>query len=68
MEVDIPNHVYNELKKRSKKKGFKTTNNYIVYILTQVIKTIEESDKKVELTKEDEKKIKMELKKLGYIG
>ena len=67
MSIKIPQGILEKLEQRSKEKGFKTAEEYVVYILQQVVDKFEHAGKTEKLTKEDEAKMKKELQKLGYL-
>ncbi|PSG98656.1 MAG: CopG family transcriptional regulator [Nanohaloarchaea archaeon SW_7_43_1] len=67
--VELSEETYGLLAKRAKDKGFKTTDEYINYVLDQVAekarKKVETDDQ--EFSEEDEEKVKKRLKSLGYL-
>ena len=69
INVGIPVNLYKKIKKRVEKTEFKTTQEYITYILEEVIKQVEEEetgDDEV-FSEEDEEKVKDRLRALGYL-
>ena len=68
MKVDIKEEIVYVLENRVKEtKDFRNVEEYINYILSQVVDKLSgEKDKNV-FSKEDEKKIKEKLKSLGYL-
>ena len=68
--IKISDDLYKVLEKRSKETDFKTVDEYIDYVLKQVVEKI--GDKVLEegsgqFSKKDEKKVKDKLRQLGYI-
>lgn len=69
VDISLPKEVAEKLKQRAKSSGFSSLSSYVTYILRQVISNIEaenqEKDKKT--SKEDEEKVKDNLKGMGYL-
>ncbi|MCH8003689.1 MAG: CopG family transcriptional regulator [Nanoarchaeota archaeon] len=67
--LKIPEELSKELKIRAEDKGFKSLQDYVTYILRQVLSKIEmdEKQKKEPSTKEGEEEIKQKLRDLGYL-
>ncbi|MBW2990329.1 CopG family transcriptional regulator [Candidatus Woesearchaeota archaeon] len=68
--VKIDKDLLKKLEKRAKEAGsFKNVDEYINYILKQVIERLErkKAGEEADFSEEDEKKAKEMLKKLGYI-
>ena len=65
--VAIPLKLYKKIQKRVKSTDFKSVDEYITYILEEVIKQVEEEDEVPEYTEEDEEKVKDRLRALGYL-
>jgi len=65
--VKIPSTLYLKIKKRIKSTEFKTVNEYITYVLEEVIKQVEEEEEVPEYSEEDEEKVKERLRALGYL-
>ncbi|MEO0231927.1 MAG: CopG family transcriptional regulator [candidate division WOR-3 bacterium] len=63
--IKIPRPLYNKLKKIIEGTGFSSVNEFIVYVLRDLVSIKEES--KEELTKEEIQKIRERLKNLGYL-
>lgn len=69
MKVNIPEEIVSVLKKRVEETGeFDDVEEYIKYLLEQVVERLEESQEDTEFTEEDEKKIEERLRGLGYLG
>jgi len=66
--VSIPRPLADKIKERIKGTGFPSISSYVVYVLRQVLTSIEEDKRSKEaFTKEDEEKVKQRLRDLGYI-
>ena len=65
MTIRIPRTLYDQVEKRVKasRGEFKTVDQYVEYVLGEMVKPEPESD----LSEEDEKQIKENLKRLGYL-
>lgn len=67
MKIEIKEEIIKELNKRIReRKDFKSIDEYINYILQQVVERIK-SEKKETFSKEDEANVKERLKSLGYL-
>ena len=68
-QVSVSDSIYNKLQEMAKEADFKTTDEYVEYILKQVIEKLEEESKEHEETysEEDEERVKERLKALGYL-
>lgn len=62
-EVKIPKRIVEKIEERIKDTDFKSLEEYVTFVLEEVIKDEESQD----LSKEDEEKIKEKLKALGYL-
>jgi metal-responsive CopG/Arc/MetJ family transcriptional regulator len=62
--LKIPRPLYNRLKKVIDKSGFSSVNEFIVYILRDLVSM--DIGSKEELSKEETEAIKKRLKNLGY--
>lgn len=65
--VSIPKPLYDKIKRRIEGTGFTSVSDYVVYVLREVLASLEEEEKKEVFTKEEEEKIKEKLRALGYI-
>ena len=67
--VNISKELYEQVKKRVKESGgeFKDVEEYVEFVLKEIVKDEEEEDKEQEYSKEDEEQIKQRLKSLGYM-
>ncbi len=65
--VKIPDEIYKEIEKIVKDSGeFKDVDEYVTFVLTEVLKEEDEDEEQV-YTEEDEEKIKERLRGLGYL-
>lgn len=64
--IKIPRPLYNKLKKIIEDTGFSSVNEFIVYVLRDLV-SISKENKETELTKEEIQKIKERLRNLGYL-
>ena len=64
-QLEIPIALYNKLKKRVEEAGFGSVEEYVLFILNEVVE--ETGEEEPELSEEDEKKIKERLRSLGYL-
>lgn len=68
VNVKIPAYIYKAMSKyNTNKQEFKTTDEYIAFVLRQIIDVFHRQNQERELKKGDEKKAKKALKTLGYI-
>ena len=65
MKVTISDEIYNKIKDRVKDTGFKSVEEYVNFVLKEVISGVE--GEKTAFSKDDEKKVKERLKALGYL-
>ena len=65
MTVDIPSSLYRRIEDTIKDTGFDSVDSYVAYVLREILSEDEEED--VNLTEEDEEKIRKRLKSLGYL-
>ncbi len=64
-QLEIPMDLYNKLKKRVEDVGFGSVEEYVLFVLNEVVEDAGEEEP--ELSEEDEKKIKERLRSLGYL-
>ena len=60
--VSLPTELYSRIEERAKSTGFNSIDDYVVFILEEVIK----DEGEVVISKEDEEEVKRRLKALGY--
>ena len=68
-KVEIPDKVYREIEKRVKDSDeFKDVEDYIAFVLSEVLKDEEEAEGgEYTVSEEDEEKVKERLRGLGYL-
>ncbi|MEO0254397.1 MAG: CopG family transcriptional regulator [candidate division WOR-3 bacterium] len=64
--IKIPRPLYEKLKKIIEGTGFRSVNEFVIYVLRDLLSIKEKDKEEIELTKEEIKKIKERLKNLGY--
>lgn len=69
MKINIKEEIAKKLKKRvDESDEFKNIEEYVNYILNQVVERLKKENKEKEVySEEDEKKVKERLKSLGYL-
>ena len=65
--ISIPTPLADKIKKRIEGTGFTSVSSYVIYVLREVISSIEEEEKEDAFSKEDEEKVKERLRALGYL-
>jgi len=67
--LTVPEDIAKKLKKRAEDAGFKSLQDYVTYILRQVLSKVEaeEIQKETLPKQEDEEEIKQKLRDLGYL-
>ena len=63
--ITIPKRIYESLQRRIIGKDFDSVNSYVQFILEQI--AVEDLSNKDRLSKDDEEKVKENLRSLGYI-
>ena len=66
ISISVPESLRAQLEGRVKKTGFNSVEEYIRFILEEVVRE-EKSDEEEDLSEEQEKKIEDNLKGLGYL-
>jgi Arc/MetJ-type ribon-helix-helix transcriptional regulator len=64
--VSIPKPLAEKIKQRIEGTGFRSVSEYVIYVLREVLASLEEEER-VEFTEEEEEEIKRRLKALGYM-
>lgn len=67
VNVNIDDDIYSVLEARSEEKDFEETEEYIHYLLKQIVDKITREKQDSDYTEEEEKKVKNRLKDLGYM-
>ncbi|WP_456469353.1 CopG family transcriptional regulator [Archaeoglobus sp.] len=66
IEVKIPKEVYEKIEERIRDTEFKSVDEYVTYVLREVLASLEEEEEEV-FTEEEEEKVKERLRALGYL-
>jgi len=64
--VFLPAELFIQIDKRAKSTGFSSVDEYITFIIEEVLRE-ENEEEKVSFSKEEEEEIKKRLKGLGYL-
>jgi Arc/MetJ-type ribon-helix-helix transcriptional regulator len=64
--VSIPKPLAEKIKRRIEGTGFRSVSEYVIYVLREVLASLEEEER-VEFTEEEEEEIKRRLRALGYM-
>ena len=59
--------LYSQIEERVKATGFGSVDEYVTFILEEILKDDEEQEKENAFSKEDEEEVKQRLKGLGYL-
>ncbi|HEC67286.1 MAG TPA: CopG family transcriptional regulator [Candidatus Desulfofervidus auxilii] len=62
--LELPNDLYKKIEERIKGTEFKSVEEYVIFVLEEVLKDEEESES---LSPEEEAQVKERLKGLGYL-
>jgi tetrahydromethanopterin S-methyltransferase subunit G len=62
----LPAKLYNRIEERAKLSGFDSVNEYVIFVLGEVMNEDEETEH-VTMSKAEEEEIKKRLKELGYL-
>ncbi len=63
IKIRLPEKLYREAKAKAEEAGFSTIDEFIVFVLEQLLG----EEEPAELSEEDEEKVKERLRALGYI-
>lgn len=64
--VSLPGSLYDQIEERCEGTGFDSVDEYVEYVLREVVE--EEEEPEEEFSEEDEEKVKERLKALGYMS
>nr|WP_237710134.1 CopG family transcriptional regulator [Pyrococcus sp. ST04] len=67
VEVKIPKSLYDRIKERVEETGFESVDEYVTYVLREVLASLEEEEEEEVFSEEEEEKIKERLRALGYL-
>lgn len=65
--ISIPAVLYNEIQARVDGTEFKSVEEYVTFVLEEVIKDDDEEEEETAFTAEDEEEVKKRLRALGYL-
>ncbi len=65
--VPIPTELYDAIANRVKETEFSSVEEYVTFVLEEVIKDEDEDEEETPFTPEDEEEVKKRLKALGYL-
>jgi len=65
-QVNIPDELYSAIEEKLEEFGFKTVDEYVVFVLEEVLKDDGEGEEQV-FSEEEEEMIKKRLRDLGYL-
>ena len=65
--VSIPAELYEKIKQRIEGTEFASVSDYVTYVLTEVLASLEEDEEEEVFTEEEEEKVKERLRALGYL-
>lgn len=66
VEIKIPKGLYDRIKERIEETGFESVDEYVTYVLREVLASLEEEEEEV-FSEEEEEKVKERLRALGYL-
>jgi Arc/MetJ-type ribon-helix-helix transcriptional regulator len=64
--VQIPDELYEKIEEGIKDTEFKSVDEYVTYVLREVLASLEEEEEEV-FSEEEEEKVKERLRALGYL-
>jgi len=65
-EVKIPDDIYEKIEQRLKETEFESVDEYVTFVLREVLASLEEEEEQV-FSEEEEEKVKERLRALGYL-
>jgi len=65
-QVNIPDELYSAIEEKLEEFGFKTVDEYVTFVLEEVLKDDNEGEEQV-FSEEEEEMIKKRLRDLGYL-
>jgi len=66
-EIKVPKEIINKIEERVKGTEFKTVDEYVNFVLEEVVKETGEEEPEEVFSEEDEAKVKERLRALGYL-
>ncbi len=67
MKVEIPDELYRKIEERVKETEFDSVDEYVAFVLKEVLESLEEEEEEQVFSEEEEEKVKERLRALGYI-
>lgn len=64
--IILPAKLYNRLEERARLSGFDSTNEYVIFVVEEILNE-EEKAEHVTISKAEEEKIRKRLRELGYL-
>ncbi|WP_202320737.1 CopG family transcriptional regulator [Archaeoglobus neptunius] len=65
--ISIPEDVYTRIEERIKDTDFGSVDEYVTYVLREVLASLEEEEEEEVFSEEEEEKVKERLRALGYL-
>jgi len=65
--VSLPAELYGRIEERVKATGFGSADEYVIFVLEEVLKEEGEEEQETAFSKEEEEEVKKRLKALGYL-
>lgn len=66
-EIKVPKEIIRKIEERIKGTEFRTVDEYINFVLEEVVKETDEEEPEEVFSEEDEQKVKERLRALGYL-
>ena len=66
-EIRIPKRLIEEIEERIKQTEFESVEEYVTFVLEEVVRDVEEEEPEEVFSEEDETKVKERLRALGYL-
>lgn len=66
-EIKIPRYIIKKIEKRIKETEFRSVNEYITFVLEEIIKDEDQGESEEIFSEKDEENVKERLKILGYL-
>ncbi len=66
-EIKVPKEIIRKIEERIKGTEFKTVDEYVNFVLEEVVKETDEEEPEEVFSEEDEAKVKERLRALGYL-
>ncbi len=67
MKVEIPDELYRKIEERVKETEFDSVDEYVTFVLQEVLASLEEDEEEQVFSEEEEEKVKERLRALGYL-